>query len=100
MASTRLDAFLTQLKKQDEFTIFRDVMAKIKEANREALGQMYEMLSTTKQEHFKQVINSQRVLTQEGKTTARKVVKTKARKTAENYSLSQTEGNDNQNNDQ
>jgi hypothetical protein len=85
------------LKKQDEFAFFRNVIATIKNSNHEALAAMHNMLSQTKQEHFKQVILSQRVLTSEGKATARKVVKTKARKTAENYSLANQGGNEQQN---
>lgn len=74
------------MKKQDEFGQFREAIGKVKEINQDFLVGMYNKLSTSKQEHFKQVIYSQRIQTQEGKETARKIVKARARKTADSYS--------------
>lgn len=76
-----IETLITDLKKQDEYQIFRTFVHKIKEVNENGLRVLLENLSSEKQGYLKTVLQSYRIAAGDGsESVARRVVSVKARK--------------------
>ena len=80
--------FESEITKRDEFLIFRESVFAIREKNEGILLELVKKLPANKREYLKQILHSKRVVVDEKngqqETEARKIVKAKTRKVANN----------------
>jgi len=84
-----MDQFETQLKLEDEFVFFKNVVLKLKDQNKQRIEELYEKLPPQKQKFMKDILHSQRVTLDDlGKSQARRIVKARTGKVAVNLDMS------------
>jgi len=85
-ANKVLDKFDTDFKKQDEFAYFKTALRELRDRNPKALDELLNSLPEFKKNSLKDILFSQRVVVDEaeGKSQARRIVKPRARKVAQN----------------
>jgi hypothetical protein len=87
-AKTCLDLFESEIIKKDEFLIFREAVFNVRDKNENILLELVKKLPSNKREYLKQILHSKRVVVDnkngQEETEARKIVKAKGRKVANN----------------
>jgi len=83
-----LDLFESEIIKRDEFLIFREAVFAVRDKNENILLELVKKLPSNKREYLKQILHSKRVVVDnkngQEETEARKIVKAKGRKVANN----------------